>query len=135
MGGKHTVSGTYSISSKLCFPTSASPNSSLIQILTHSVGFDKSYRGFFSSEYSYQDAAALADYTTFSYDRLGIGASSHPNPIQDVQAPSKLPSRSTHPKTPLGSHRLHIFLTCCRSRPFAWFGAHECPLPRCTLRI
>jgi pimeloyl-ACP methyl ester carboxylesterase len=90
MGGKHTVSGTYSISSKLCFPTSASPNSSLIQILTHGVGFDKSYWGFFSSEYSYQDAAALADCTTFSYDRLGIGASSHPDPIQDVQAPLEI---------------------------------------------
>jgi pimeloyl-ACP methyl ester carboxylesterase len=29
----------------------------------------------------------LAGYTTFSYDRLGIGSSDHPDPIQAVQAP------------------------------------------------
>jgi pimeloyl-ACP methyl ester carboxylesterase len=42
---------------------------------------------FYSSTYSYQDAAAAAGYTTFSYDRLGVGHSSHPDPIQEVQAP------------------------------------------------
>lgn len=87
IGAKHNVSGTYSISSKLCFPINTSPNASTIQFLTHGVGFDKSYWEFFSAAYSYVDAAALAGYTTFSYDRLGIGASEHPDPIQVVQAP------------------------------------------------
>ena len=35
---------------------------------------------------SYVDAAADAGYATFSYDRLGVGASDHPDPIEVVQA-------------------------------------------------
>ncbi|CZT50457.1 uncharacterized protein RSE6_11442 [Rhynchosporium secalis] len=86
IGSKRNISGTYSISSKLCYPVGKSPNASAIQFLTHGVGFDKSYWDFYSSAYSYVDAAALAGHTTFSYDRLGIGASEHPDPIQVVQA-------------------------------------------------
>ncbi|CZR54593.1 uncharacterized protein PAC_04477 [Phialocephala subalpina] len=91
MGGKHNVSGTYNIGAKLCYPTSSgSPNASLIQFLTHGVGFDKSYWDFFSADYSYQNAAALVGYTTLAYDRLGIGASDHPDPIQIVQTPLEI---------------------------------------------
>ncbi|KAF8857572.1 alpha/beta-hydrolase [Acephala macrosclerotiorum] len=90
MGGKHEISGTYNIGAKLCYPTSGSPNASIIQFLTHGVGFDKSYWDFFSADYSYQNAAALAGYTTLAYDRLGIGASDHPDPIQVVQAPLEI---------------------------------------------
>lgn len=83
---KVKVSGVYKIGAKLCYPVGQSPNASLVQILTHGVGFDKSYWDFYSASYSYQDAAAVAGYTTFAYDRLGIGASDHPNPIEVVQA-------------------------------------------------
>ncbi len=38
------------------------------------------------SSYSYVDTAAENGYTTFSYDRLGIGLSEHPDPIQVVQS-------------------------------------------------
>lgn len=57
---------------------------------TDGVGFDKSYWDFYSAQYSYQDAAAQAGYTTFSYDRLGVGLSDHPDPIQVVQAPLEI---------------------------------------------
>jgi hypothetical protein len=41
----------------------------------------------FAEGYSFIDAAAKAGYPTFSYDRLGVSASDHPDPIQIVQAP------------------------------------------------
>lgn len=47
----------------------------------------RTYWNFYSSEYSYVDAAALAGHATFLYDRLGVGLSAHPDPIADVQAP------------------------------------------------
>ncbi|KAF4632044.1 hypothetical protein G7Y89_g6085 [Cudoniella acicularis] len=88
IGARTTVSGTWNINSKLCFPTSSgAPNASLVQFLTHGVGFDGSYWDFYSADYSYVDNAALNGYTTFSYDRLGTGSSSHPDPIQVVQSP------------------------------------------------
>jgi pimeloyl-ACP methyl ester carboxylesterase len=87
MGEKHNVSGTHNINGKLCFPVGGAPSASSVQLLTHGVGFDKSYWDFFSAQYSYQDAAALKGYTTFSYDRLGTGLSDHPDPIQVVQGP------------------------------------------------
>ncbi|RDW65163.1 catalytic protein [Coleophoma crateriformis] len=86
-GGQTTVSGTYNINAKLCYPLNwDSKNSSkTIQFLIHGIGFDKSYWDL-ASGYSYVDAAAVAGYPTFSYDRLGTGASDHPDPIQVVQS-------------------------------------------------
>ncbi|RDW63702.1 hypothetical protein BP6252_11247 [Coleophoma cylindrospora] len=90
-GGKQNVSGTWKINAKLCFPASTNgTNSTTVQILTHGVGFEKSYWDFYSSKYSYVEAAALAGYTTFSYDRLGTGLSDHPDPIQVVQTPLEM---------------------------------------------
>jgi pimeloyl-ACP methyl ester carboxylesterase len=86
VGAKTQVSGSYKINSQICWPSSGSLNASAIQFLTHGVGFDKSYWDFYSSDYSYIDFMAQEGYTTFSYDRLGVGASSHPDPIQVVQA-------------------------------------------------
>lgn len=86
LGDKRNVSGTYNINSKLCYPIGSSPNPNLVQFLTHGVGFDKSYWDFYNSQHSYVDSAAQAGYTTFSYDRLGIGLSDHPDAIQVVQA-------------------------------------------------
>ncbi|TVY84153.1 hypothetical protein LSUE1_G001650 [Lachnellula suecica] len=90
LGDKVNVSGTYNINAKLCFPFGSAPNTSSVQFLTHGVGFDKSYWDVFSADYSYQDAAALKGYTTFAYDRLGVGLSDHPDPIQVVQAPLEI---------------------------------------------
>jgi hypothetical protein len=86
-GEASTVSGSYSINAKLCYPVGwngSTPFKSL-HFLIHGIGFDKSYWDF-AEGYSYVDAAAAAGYPTFSYDRLGVGASDHPDPIQVAQA-------------------------------------------------
>lgn len=91
LGPKQNVTGTYSISTRLCFPASLpTPPNTTIHLLTHGVGFSKSYWDFYSPSYSCQNAAAKAGYATLSYDRLGIGASDHPDPIQVVQAPLEI---------------------------------------------
>lgn len=83
--GDATVSGTYNINAKLCYPVSSTgSNSSTVQFLIHGINFDKLYWDI--SGLSYLDAAAAAGYVTFSYDRLGTGASDHPDPIQVVQS-------------------------------------------------
>jgi hypothetical protein len=86
--GNAEVSGTWDINAKLCYPIGWNPENSSksIQFLIHGLGFDQAYWDF-APGYSYIDAVALAGYPTFSYDRLGTGASSHPDPIQVVQAP------------------------------------------------
>jgi hypothetical protein len=85
LGGKETVSGTYNINAVLCLPTSP-PAASVptLHFLIHGINFDKQYWDIPGS--SYVEAAVEAGYATFSYDRLGVGASDHPDPIQVVQS-------------------------------------------------
>jgi pimeloyl-ACP methyl ester carboxylesterase len=90
VGPKIQINGTYKINGKICWPEKGSINASAVQILTHGVGFDKSYWDFFSGQYSYVDFMAKKGYTTFSYDRLGVGASEHPDPIKVVQAQTEV---------------------------------------------
>ena len=81
------VSGSYCIAATHCTPDSG-PGKAL-QILTHGIGFDRSYWDFpavHGRNYSYVNAALERGYSTFAYDRLGIGASSHGDPINEVQA-------------------------------------------------
>ena len=87
-GGPSTIFGTYTINAKLCYPKDWSPSKSskTIQFLIHGILFDKSYWDF-AEGYSFVDIAAAAGYPTFSYDRLGVGLSDHPDPIQVVQSP------------------------------------------------
>lgn len=85
--GNATISSTFNINAKLCFPVNSNnTQSSTIQFLTHGIAFDKAYWDFIEG-YSYVDAAAAAGYATFFYDRLGTGQSDHPDPISVVQAP------------------------------------------------
>lgn len=84
MGGPSNITGTYNINSQICFPKNGAINASLVNILTHGVGFDKTYWNF-APDYSYVDSLAQAGYTTFLYDRLGVGLSAHPDPINVVQ--------------------------------------------------
>jgi hypothetical protein len=84
-GGPSTISETFNIAAKLCYPKNWSGSSSTIQFLTHGIGFNQSYWDF-AEGYSFIDVAAKAGYPTFSHDRLGVGASDHPDPIQVVQA-------------------------------------------------
>lgn len=89
-GGSITISNTFNIAAKLCYPKSWSAKdaaeSKTIQFLTHGIGFNQSYWDF-AEGYSFIDVAAKAGYPIFSHDRLGVGASDHPDPIQVVQAP------------------------------------------------
>lgn len=89
-GGNNTFSGTYRISSKLCYPASlaAVKNVKTIQLLTHGSTLEQGYWDI--PGYSYIDAAAQAGYATFTYDRLGIGRSEHPDPVQVVQLPAQV---------------------------------------------
>ncbi|KAL8787996.1 MAG: hypothetical protein Q9213_001888 [Squamulea squamosa] len=85
--GTRTVQGTYGISGTLCLPAdpAKAEAAQTVEILTHGVGLEKSYWDI-APGYSYADAAAVAGYATFAYDRLGVGQSDHPDPIQEVQA-------------------------------------------------
>ncbi|KAL9011509.1 MAG: hypothetical protein Q9173_003655 [Seirophora scorigena] len=85
--GTRTVQGTYGINGILCVPADPAKRSAVktIEILTHGVGLEKSYWDI-APGYSYVDAAAAAGYATFAYDRLGVGGSERPEPIQEVQA-------------------------------------------------
>lgn len=59
-----------------------------LQILTHGIGFDKTYWDFAYNNfnYSYTNVALNAGYHTFAYDRLGIGNSSHGEPKNEIQS-------------------------------------------------
>jgi pimeloyl-ACP methyl ester carboxylesterase len=83
------VGGEFNISAQLCYPAS-SQNTSVVEFLTHGVAFSKTYWDFASPNNSYIETAASAGHATFSYDRLGIGKSSHPDPIQVVQGPLQI---------------------------------------------
>ncbi|CAG8364516.1 unnamed protein product [Penicillium salamii] len=85
--GYNTVSGRYNISGRYCVPNDISDSDPTLQILTHGIGFDKTYwdisfKGF---NYSYVDYALSRGYHTFAYDRLGIGKSSHGDPKNEIQ--------------------------------------------------
>jgi hypothetical protein len=89
IGAPITIEDTYSIYSKLCVPAAedeaATHNLTSVHFLTHGGTTDASYWDF-APGYSYIDAAATQGHATFSYDRLGTRHSSHPDPLQVVQA-------------------------------------------------
>ena len=90
-GGPHPVSGTFQVYSRLCIPNNASAASQVqtLQFLSHGGTLDHTYWDF-APGYSYVDAAAVAGYATFLYDRVGTGLSDHPDPNQVVQAALQL---------------------------------------------
>ncbi|KAK9771836.1 putative Alpha/Beta hydrolase protein [Seiridium cardinale] len=84
--GYATISGTYEIAATYCEPD-AGPGKAL-QVLTHGIGFDRSYWDFPANNYnySYVNQALSRGYSTFSYDRLGIGQSQHGDPVNEIQS-------------------------------------------------
>ena len=86
-GGDRLVEGTFGIGGTLCFPLDPLKFKAVqtLEILTHGVGLEKSYWDIAPGN-SYADAAAATGYATFAYDRLDVGQSDHPDPIQVVQA-------------------------------------------------
>lgn len=87
-GGQRIIKDTYTIYGKLCFPAGASGPKMIqtVQFLTHGDTLDSTYWDI-APGYSYIDAAVAAGYATFSYDRIGVGRSQHPDPLQVVQGP------------------------------------------------
>ena len=86
--GTQNVSGTYDIGATLCTPANETKPSS-VQFLTHGLSFDRTYWDFVSG-YSYVDVAIESGHAAFFYDRLGVGLSSKPDPLNVVQAPLEL---------------------------------------------
>ena len=86
-GGSNTIRETYNIDATLCLPKDPARAQSVktVQVLTYGIGLDKSYWDI-ALGYSYVSATAEAGYATLAYDRLGVGKSDHPDPIQVVQA-------------------------------------------------
>ena len=86
-GGQSTIRGTFQIDTTLCYPANSIHNNKVdtVQILTHGIGLDKSYWDI-APGYSYVNAAANAGYATLAYNRLGVGNSDHPDPINVVQS-------------------------------------------------
>lgn len=84
--GYADVSGTYDLATTYCTPDGGPGKA--VQLLTHGIGFDRSYwdLSFNNYNYSYVEQALAAGYSTFSHDRLGIGESARADPIQDVQS-------------------------------------------------
>ncbi|KAL8791676.1 MAG: hypothetical protein Q9195_005759 [Heterodermia aff. obscurata] len=87
-GGPSTISNTFEIYAKLCLPANPSAVKAVktVQFLTHGDTLDSTYWDI-APGYSYIDAAVAAGYATFSYDRIGVGKSQHPDPLQVIQGP------------------------------------------------
>ncbi|KUJ08252.1 uncharacterized protein LY89DRAFT_599986 [Mollisia scopiformis] len=90
----NTVSGTFNISATYCEPSTNLEGRNAVQLLVHGVAYTKSYWNGneypdpeFAGEYSWVSHAQSQGYATLSIDRLGNGASSHPDPINVVQGP------------------------------------------------
>ncbi|WQF78774.1 Putative alpha/Beta hydrolase [Colletotrichum destructivum] len=84
--GYANVSGTYQLASTYCEPDSGPGR--VLQILTHGVGFDRSYWDFPANGYNYSYVAPVVDdhgYSTFSWDRVGIAESTRGDPINEIQ--------------------------------------------------
>ena len=83
-----TITGTYKLAATHCAPDSG--ESKILQILTHGVGFDKSYWDLPFSNYNYSYVSVAVDqfgFSTLAWDRLGIGASQHGDALAEIQAP------------------------------------------------
>ncbi|POR32810.1 Uncharacterized protein TPAR_06992 [Tolypocladium paradoxum] len=111
--GFRTVTGEYKLATTYCEPDGGP--GAVLQILTHGVGFDRSYWDFpFDNyKYSYVDKAIDQGYSTLSWDRLGIGHSSHGDPVSEIQiflevaALKELTQRARDGKVPCLGHKFN----------------------------
>ncbi|OQU93602.1 hypothetical protein CLAIMM_00086 [Cladophialophora immunda] len=87
-----TVSGYFNISARYCEPEVKMPQrAQSIQFLVHGATYTKDYwsalgfPGFEPDTYSWIAFASKQGWPTLSVDRLGVGQSSHPDPVHAVQ--------------------------------------------------
>ncbi|KZS98120.1 hypothetical protein SISNIDRAFT_448259 [Sistotremastrum niveocremeum HHB9708] len=87
INGTRQLKAQYKIFGKLCTPKDVKPNGTL-EFATHGIAFTHAYWevGGDKSEFNYAAKAVASSHSIFYYDRLGTGASSQPDGIQDVQS-------------------------------------------------
>ncbi|KAF2237155.1 hypothetical protein EV356DRAFT_442255 [Viridothelium virens] len=86
--GYRTISGKYNLAATYCAPDSG--HGKVAQVLTHGIGFDRSYWDLSYNNYNYsyvETAVDQYDFSTVTWDRLGIGMSSHGDPVSAIQEP------------------------------------------------
>ncbi|KAK5989831.1 hypothetical protein PT974_08092 [Cladobotryum mycophilum] len=81
-----TIHGNYEIAATYCEPDHGPGHA--LQILTHGIGFDRYYWDLPFNNYNYSYVAKAVDehgYSTFTWDRLGVGHSSKGEPVNEIQ--------------------------------------------------
>lgn len=79
------VSGNYELAATYCEPDHGPGE--FVQVMTHGIGFDRSYFDLPLNNYNYSYVARAVDdygYSTLTWDRLGVGASSKVAPENTV---------------------------------------------------
>lgn len=96
-----TRSGAYQLAAEYCQPHGHGNHSiAPLQILMHGSTYTKEYWnrgswGYGDPKYSWTLAMNRAGYATLAVDKLGNGASSHPDPVYDVQLPLQMEAMHT----------------------------------------
>lgn len=91
--GYETVAGEFDISVKFCKPDAENGTNPTVQVLTHGLGFDKTYWDLPFNDYNYSYIDVAVDhygFCTLSIDRLGEGNSSKADPLSVLQAPAEM---------------------------------------------
>lgn len=87
-----TLTKVFNISAEYCIPNNPGPKASTLQILSHGIGFNRSYWDFYlpkkpnDTQYSYIHSAMAAGYSTLSWNRLGIEPSTVADPYTEIQS-------------------------------------------------
>ncbi|KAL9085620.1 MAG: hypothetical protein Q9165_007521 [Trypethelium subeluteriae] len=96
-GASSNLSTAFNISAFYCVPAEETYNNSIdtVLLLTHGLGFDKSYWSLNfpdndPTNYNFIAHATPAGFATLSYDRLGYGLSQHEDPYTIIQAQVEL---------------------------------------------
>lgn len=87
-----TLTKVFNISAEYCTPNNPGPKASTLHILSHGIGFNRSYWDFYlptkpnDAQYSYVNSATGAGYSTLSWNRLGIEPSTVADPFTEIQS-------------------------------------------------
>ncbi|KAJ4389558.1 hypothetical protein N0V93_007028 [Gnomoniopsis smithogilvyi] len=85
--GYASIQKTYQIAATYCEPDSGP--STTLQLLTHGIGFDRTYWDVSINGYNYSYVERATDeygFSTFAWDRLGIAQSQHGEAINEIQS-------------------------------------------------
>ncbi|KAK2602131.1 hypothetical protein N8I77_008689 [Diaporthe amygdali] len=85
--GYANIKKTYTVAATYCEPDSGP--SKTLQLLTHGIGFDRTYWDLSINDYNYSYVAVANDdygYSTFAWDRLGIAQSQHGEAVNEIQS-------------------------------------------------